>query len=340
MGFASFLVAFVPTYASIGMWGAVILTALRLVQGASVGGVWGGSTLLAMEWSRTNEHRGLIASWPQLGLPAGLLLSNLTVLGLSVWTGDQFAVWGWRVPYVSSIILAGLALWVRVGVGETPVFELLSVTNRVVRHPTFEAITKQGREIILSALLRVSEQAPSYVFTAFIFAYAITVLRMPRDFILSAVLMASCVSLVTIPLFGYISDRIGRKAMYLIGVIAIGLFGFVYFRMLDTAVSSTVFIAIVLSAMIRDMQYGPQAAFIAEAFTPSLRYSGASLGYQLGSTIGGGLAPIITTSLFTTYGTGYAVAVYIAGCALVGAAATALMPDRHGKEISAAAYDT
>jgi MFS family permease len=181
----------------------------------------------------------------------------------------------------------------------------------------------------------MAEQAPFYIFTAFIFAYAVGTLHMSRDFILTAVLVASCVSFITIPLSGHISDRIGRRKMYLIGAAAVGIFGFPYFGMIDTGIPSAVFIAIVLSLIPHDMQYGPQAALIAEAFTPRLRYSGASLGYQLASVIAGGPAPLIATALFATYHSGYAISVYIAACAVVSLISAALMPDYTGRDISA-----
>jgi MFS family permease len=334
MGIATFLVAFVPTYEQIGIWGAVILTLLRAVQGIGVGGEWGGSVLLAMEWSRHHGERGLVASWPQFGVPCGLFLSNLAILAFSAWSGDQFATWGWRVPFALSIILVGVGLWIRLGILETPVFQQLLDQDKIEQAPIIEVIRKQPKEIILSALLRMSEQAPFYIFTAFIFAYAVGTLHMSRDFVLTAVLVASCVSFVTIPLSGHISDRIGRRKMYLIGVASVGLFGFLYFAMVDTALLSAVFIAIVLSLIPHDMQYGPQAALIAEAFTPRLRYSGASLGYQLASVIAGGPAPIIATALFATYQTGYAISIYIAACAVVSLVAASFMPDYTGKDIS------
>jgi MFS family permease len=334
MGIATFLVAFVPTYASIGIWGAILLTILRALQGIGVGGEWGGSVLLAMEWSRTHGQRGLVASWPQFGVPAGLFLANIAVLAFSAWSGDQFMVWGWRIPFALSIILVGVGLWIRLGILETPVFQKLLDNDKVEKAPILEVIKKQPREIILSALARMSEQAPFYIFTAFIFAYAVNTLKMDRNFILAAVMAAAVVSFVTIPLSGHISDRIGRRKMYLIGVVATGLFGFLYFGMVDTAIPSAVFIAIVLSLIPHDIQYGPQAALIAEAFTPRLRYSGASLGYQLASIIAGGPAPLIATWLFATYKTGYAIAVYIAACAVISAVAAAFMPDYTGQDIS------
>jgi MFS family permease len=339
MGLATFAIAFVPTYSSIGIWGAVLLTVLRMIQGIGVGGEWGGSVLLAMEWSRTHNQRGLVAAWPQFGVPCGLLLANLAVLAFSAWaTGDDFLVWGWRIPFALSIILVGVGLWIRLGILETPVFQQLLDSNKVEKAPILEVIKKQPKEIILSALLRLSEQAPFYVFTAFVFAYAVGTLKMDRNFILSAVMAAACVSFFTIPLAGHFSDLIGRRKMYLIGVVVMGIFGFVYFGMVDTAVPALVFIAIVLSLIPHDLQYGPQAALIAEAFTPRLRYSGASLGYQLASIIAGGPAPLIATWLFATYHSGYAISIYIAVLAAISFISAAMMPDYTGKDISADAY--
>ena len=335
MGIATVLVAFVPSYASIGIWGAIILTVLRMLQGIGVGGEWGGSVLIAMEWARTHGSRGLVASWPQFGVPCGLFLANLAILAFSAWSGADFIAWGWRVPFLLSIILIGIGIWIRLGILETPVFRQLVEDKKIERAPISEVIRKQPREIILSALLRMAEQAPFYIFTAFVFAYATTTLKMSRDLILFAVLAASCLSFISIPLAGHISDRIGRRKMYLIGAAVTGLFGFLYFGMLDTAIPSAVFIAIFLSLIPHDMQYGPQAALIAEAFTPRLRYSGASLGYQLASVIAGGPAPLIATALFATYHTGYAIAIYIAACAVVSLVSAGFMPDYTGKDISA-----
>jgi MFS family permease len=334
MGIATFLIAFVPTYASIGIWGAVILTVLRVIQGIGVGGEWGGSVLISMEWARTHKSRGLVASWPQFGVPSGLFLSNLAVLAFSRWSGDQFVVWGWRIPFALSIILVGIGLWVRLGILETPVFQRLVQERKIEAAPIVEVCKKQPKEIILSALIRLSEQAPFYVFTAFVFSYGVGTLKMSRDLILSAVLVASLVSFFSIPISGHISDLIGRRRMYLIGAATMGVFGFVYFGLIDTAIPGLVFIAIVLSLIPHDMQYGPQAALIAEAFTPRLRYSGASLGYQLASIIAGGPAPIIATALFAAYGSGYAVAAYIAVLALITLGSAAFMPDYTGKDIS------
>ena len=335
MGIATFLIAFVPSYDTIGIWGAIILTVLRMLQGIGVGGEWGGSVLIAMEWSRGLGSRGLVASWPQFGVPSGLFLANLAILGFSAWAGADFATWGWRVPFLLSIILVGVGLWIRLGILETPVFQALLDEKKIERTPILEVIKRQPREIILSALVRMADQAPFYIFTAFVFAYGTGTLHMSRNLILTAVLVASCLSFVVIPLSGHISDRIGRRNMYLLGAAVTGLFGFLYFGMLDTATPAAVFIAIMISLIPHDMMYGPQAALIAEAFTPRLRYSGASLGYQFASVIAGGPAPLIATALFAAYHTGYAIAIYIAGCAVVSLISAAMMPDYTGQDISA-----
>jgi MFS family permease len=335
MGIATFLIAFVPSYASIGVWGAVILTVLRVIQGIGVGGEWGGSILISMEWARGHSNRGLIASWPQFGVPCGLFLANLAILIFSAISGDQFLTWGWRIPFALSIVLIGVGLWIRLGILETPVFQKLVSERKIERTPIVEVIKKQPREILLSALARMAEQAPFYIFTAFVFAYATVTLKLSREFVLSAVLVASLLSFVSIPLSGHISDRIGRRKMYLIGAAVTGVFGFLYFGLLDTAIPSLVFIAIVLSLIPHDMMYGPQAALIAEAFTPRLRYSGASLGYQLASVIAGGPAPLIATALFARFHSGYAIAVYIALCSVVSLISAGMMPDYTGKDIGA-----
>ena len=210
MGVATFLVALVPTYDSIGIWGAVILTILRFIQGVGVGGEWGGSVLMSMEWARSDNHRGFIASWPQFGVPCGLFLANLAVLGFSQMSGEQFLTWGWRLPFFLSLILVGIGLYIRLGILETPVFTRLVAEKKIERTPMLEVIKRQPKEIILSALARMAEQAPFYIFTAFVFSYGTATLEVSRDFLLVAVLCASVVSFVSIPLFGHISDRIGR----------------------------------------------------------------------------------------------------------------------------------
>src|ERR1700732_4046194 len=228
MGIATFLVSLVPPYESIGIWGAVILTFLRFVQGIGVGGEWGGSVLMSMEWARGDKHRGFIASWPQFGVPCGLFLANLAVLAFSAMSGDQFLTWGWRVPFFLSLILVGVGLWIRLGIMETPVFSKLVLEKKIEKTPILEVIKRQPKEIILSAFARMAEQAPFYIFTAFVFAYGVGALKVSRDFLLTAVLCAAVLSFFSIPFFGHLSDRIGRKRMYTIGAVTTGVFGFVY----------------------------------------------------------------------------------------------------------------
>jgi MFS family permease len=344
MGVATFLIGFVPGYASIGIWGAILLVVLRFVQGVGVGGEWGGSVLLSMEWGHRGK-RGLIASWPQFGVPVGLFLANGGLLIMSNIAGPQgFLSWGWRVPFYFSIVLVAVGLYVRLRVFETPLFQRLVETKRIEPTPVLEVIRRNWKEILQSAFLRLSEQAPFYLFTAYVFIYGTTVLKQPRSFILYAVLGASVVSFVTIPLFGYLSDLIGRKRMYLIGVAVMGIWGFVYFGLLDTKVGVLMFLAILVSLIPHDMQYGPQAALIAESFTGRLRYSGASLGYQLASVIAGGPAPLIAAALYGGanwfgfkvggYKTSLAIAFYILVTAVISFIATLMVRDRTKQDIS------
>jgi len=333
MGLATFAVALVPTYDSIGIWGAVLLTILRFVQGVGVGGEWGGSVLMSMEWARSDRSRGLVASWPQFGVPCGLFLANLAVLACSQMSGEQFLAWGWRVPFLMSIVLVGVGLYIRLGILETPVFSRLVAERKTERMPMLAAIVQQPKHILLSALLRMAEQAPFYIFTAFVYSYGTGTLHVSRDLLLTAVLAGSVLSFFSIPFFGHLSDRIGRRNMYMLGAATTGIFGFIYFGLLDTGSTTIIFVAIVLSLIPHDMMYGPQAALIAESFPGRLRYSGASLGYQLASVIAGGPAPLIATWLFGTYQSAYAIAAYIALCAVISLAATALMPDLTGRSI-------
>lgn len=333
-GLATFAVGFVPTYETVGIWGAVILTAIRFIQGIGVGGEWGGSVLLAMEWARTNKHRGFITSWPQLGGPAGLLLANIAVLVFSRISGDQFLVWGWRIPFMLSIVMVGIGLYIRLGILETPAFRRIVAENRVERVPVVEVIKRQPRALILTALARMAEQAPAYIYLAFVFAYGTQILHAPRDFLLTSLIAAGIVSFATIPLAGHFSDIIGRKRMYLIGAVLTGIYGFIYFALLNTTLPLWIFVGIVLSFVPHDLMYGPQAALIAECFTPRLRYSGASIGYQLSSVISGGPAPLIATALLAAFGSGYVIALYILFCAIVSIVATAMLPDYTNRDIS------
>ena len=231
MGLATFAVAFVPTYATIGIWGAVVLTVLRFIQGVGVGGEWGGSVLMSMEWARTNSHRGFVASWPQFGVPAGLFIANLVVLAMSKISGSAFITWGWRVPFLLSIVLVAIGLYIRLNILETPIFAKLLAEQKIEKTPMLEVIRRQPKDILLSAFVRMAEQAPFYIFTAFVFTYGVRTLGATRDLLLTAVLAASVLEFFTIPLFGHVSDLIGRRRMYMTGAALAGLFGFLFFAM-------------------------------------------------------------------------------------------------------------
>src|ERR1700692_497482 len=277
-GIATFCVGLVPGFDSIGMWGAVILTLLRLIQGIGVGGEWGGSVLLAMEWSRTNKNRGFLSSWPQFGAPCGLFLANCAVLGFSEMSGDQFNVWGWRIPFLISIVMVGIGMWIRLGIRETPVFEKVVAEHRVERVPVLEVLKRQPKQVILSALLRLPEQGPGFIVGTFIFTYATTVLGQTRNFVLMAVITQTILGFIWVVCSGALSDNVGRKNMYMIGAASMGVFGFIYFAMLNTGIPWVIFLAIALSLLPVMTQYGPEAALIAESFSPRLRYSGTSIG--------------------------------------------------------------
>ena len=333
-GLATFAVGLVPTYAQIGVWGSVLLVLFRFIQGVGVGGEWSGSVLLSMEWAKTNAHRGFIASCPQLGSPFGLALANMAVLAFSQLSGNQFLAWGWRIPFLLSIVMVGIGAYIRLGITETPVFARVVAEERIVRAPSIEVIKRHPKQIILSAFARMGEQAPGYIYIAYIFTYGTTVVGVSRDFLLVGLLSSAILGFLWVPIAGHLSDRIGRRRMYIIAASIAGVFGFIYFALLDTRSPLLIFTAIALSSPVTMNLYGPQAALIAESFTPRLRYSGAGLGYQLASIVAGGPAPFIAAALFAAFHSGYAIAWYILGCCVVSVVATSLLPDYTNKDIS------
>ncbi len=333
-GIATAAVGLVPGYDKIGLWGAVILTFLRLIQGIGVGGEWGGSVLLAMEWCRTNKNRGFMTSWPQFGAPAGLFLANIAVLFFSWYSGDQFLVWGWRIPFLMSIIMVAIGLWIRLGILETPVFQRLVAENKIERAPVLEVLKRQPREVILSALLRMAEQTPGYIFNAFVLTYGTLVIGASRDLLLSGLVAMTFLGFLTAPIAGWLSDKVGRRKVYIGGCLFVSAFTFVYFAMLDTRDPTLIFVAVALSFIPVMVMYGPEAALIAEAFTPRLRYSGASIGYQLASIIAGGPAPFVSTWLFSTYKSAVPIGIYVCVCAAISICAALLLPDQTNKDIA------
>jgi MFS family permease len=330
MGFATVAVAFVPTYQQIGIWGGVILVLLRFIQGVGVGGEWSGGVLLAMEWAKSN-NRGLISAWPQFGSPAGLFLANGAVWLFSLLSGEQFLSWGWRAPFLIAFVLILAGLYIRLGVRETPAFTRLVEENRVSQAPIGEVIRTHWRPMAWVVLVRMVELTPYYIFTSFIFAYGTSHLHLPQNLLLGAVMGASVLSWFTIPFAGWLSDVWGRKSVMLLGAVWIILYGFAYFWLLDTRSPALVVAAIVLSLIPHDLMWGAFGAFVSENFPARLRYSGAGVSSQLGSVLPGGLAPIVAAWLVARYGSGYAIAVFLALCGLVGVFAITRLKDYAGK---------
>jgi metabolite-proton symporter len=331
MGLSTVAIGFIPGYATAGLAGAVLLTLARVLQGIAVGGEWAGSVLLASEWSQQGR-RGFAASWPQWGAPTGLLLANGAVALTSAAIGDAaFTSWGWRVPFLASAVLVAIGMWIRTGVHEPPAFSRMRAAEQIERAPVRLVLRTHRREVILTALLRTGQQAPFYVFTTWVLTYTTGTLHYSKPDMVAAVLVAAAASMVTIPLWGHFSDRFGRRKIIAIGCILMLGWPFVYFQLLDAGVA-VAFAAIVIALPIHDLQYGPQAAVIAESFPARVRYSGSSLGYQLASIISGGPAPLIATWLMHTYGSSLSVAIYLAICATVSLIALRLLPDRQSRD--------
>jgi metabolite-proton symporter len=329
MGAATVLIGVLPGYAGIGIAAPILLTLLRIVQGIGVGGEWGGSVLMSMEWGTRRRH-GFMASLPQLGVPIGLLLATLAVRVASSATGNQaFLAWGWRIPFLASVVLFGVGLYVRLSVLETPHFAQLKQAGALVRQPVWEVLRTQPRAVFTSAFVRMAEQAPFYLFTSFVLSYGTQELQLPREQLLNDILVAAALGLVSVPLFGYLSDIFGRRLVYGIGIIAVGLYAFPYFGLLDTRRAGLVLLAVVLSLLFHDIMYGPQAALISETFGTGVRYSGAGLGYQLASVVAGGPAPLIATAILAGTGSSTGISWYIVVCAVVSLIALLLMPRPH-----------
>lgn len=326
MGAATFLIGVMPTASTIGIGAPIILTLLRLAQGIGVGGEWGGSVLMSMEWG-SRKRRGLMASWPQLGVPIGLLLSTAMIKLMSGVTDEaSFASWGWRVPFLVSFVLVLVGLYVRLRVVESPQFAEVKASDAVVRQPLLQVFKEHPLEILTSAFVRLSEQAPFYLFITFVLTYGTEHLGLKKSELLNYTLIAAGLGLISVPLFGHLSDLFGRRLIYGIGIVCTALYAFPYFGLLDTKSSGLVLLAIVLSLVFHDMQYGPQAALIAESFGTNLRYSGAGVGYQLASVIAGGPAPLIAAAILAKTHSSTGISWYIIGCCVLAFGALLLMP--------------
>jgi MFS family permease len=271
-----------------------------------------------------------MASLPQLGVPIGLLLATLAVRLVSAATGDTaFLSWGWRIPFLISVVLIAVGLYVRLSVMETPHFAQIKKTQAVVKQPVWEVLRTQPRAVFTSAFVRMAEQAPFYLFTSFVLSYGVDALKVSKDSLLNDILVAAAIGLVSVPLFGYLSDLFGRRLVYGVGIVAVGVFAFPYFGLLNTKTAGLMLLAVILSLVFHDIMYGPQAALISETFGTGVRYSGAGLGYQLASIVAGGPAPLIATAIFARTGASTWISWYIVGCAVISMIALVAMPKPH-----------
>jgi metabolite-proton symporter len=297
MGISTLIIGFLPGYNTIGIAAALILTLLRFGQGLGVGGEWGGSVLFALEYGH-KSNRGFWASWPQMGVPIGLILSTIVVNIVSAATGSGFLTWGWRIPFFVSALLIIIGLYIRLRILETPLFAQVKDQKQESSAPILDAFRHSTPEILLSAGARFVEQAPFYLFSVFVITYGAVTLHVGKTLILNSITFGAVLELFTIPLFGYLSDRFGRRVWYLIGCVLMLAFAFPYFLLMNSKSDFLFTLAVVLSlALFHAWVYGPQAALIAERFGTRSRYSGASLGYQLAAPFAGGLAPIIALLL-------------------------------------------
>ena len=324
MGLSSLAIGLLPTYDKIGFWAPTLIVLLRLIQGIGVGGEWGGAVLLSMEWGQ-KKRQALMASWPQMGVSLGLLVSSIMVSVFMTISGDGFYTWGWRIPFLFSFVLLIVGLIIRAKIPETPSFQNVQEENQVSRLPVLEVIKKHPKEILLAALVRLSENGPFYVYTVLIINYAMEKFSINKQFLVNANTAGGVVMAICIPLFGYLADRFGIRKMYLIGVGATLLWAFPYIGLINTGIPMVIFLATALAMIPHSMQVGPQGAFVAKSFPARLRYSGLSLGSQFGSIIAGGIAPLICTFLLHQFGTTYAISFYIIFAAIITFSASLLV---------------
>ncbi|MBX9788918.1 MAG: MHS family MFS transporter [Pirellulales bacterium] len=301
MGLATFLIGVLPTYSQIGIAAPVLLVVLRFVQGFGVGGEWGGAVLMVVEHGHRGR-RGLYASWVQAGVPAGMLLATAVFTLFNLLPEASFLSWGWRVPFLLGIALLAVGMFIRLQVLESPLFERVRVRKQQAGIPFLTAIRRHPGNILLAMGARMAENACFYIFTVFVLSYATDYLHVPRSTILNGVLLASAIEFFVIPGFGMLSDRVGRRPVFFAGATALALYAFPFFWLFDTANVALMVLAILIGLLIHAAMYAPLAAFLSELFGTDVRYTGASIGYQLASPLAGGLAPLICVQLLAWSG--------------------------------------
>ena len=322
MGGATVLIGCLPTFDQVGLLAPVLLVLLRLVHGFAVGGEWGGAVLIVAEHG-DHERRGFWASWPQAGVALGNLLAvALLALMAALQSEADFLAWGWRLPFLLSAILIGVGWFIRSRVEESPAFAALQAEAKVDRAPALEALRRRPKRLLIGAGLKFAENISYYIITVFSITYITTQVGLTRQTALNAVMIASAFHFISIPLFGRLSDRIGRKPVYAFGAFGLAIWAFAFFPLLDGGSLEAIVLAMTVGLLLHGAMYGPQAAFLAEMFPTRYRYSGASLAYQATSIVAGSLAPIIAVALLREYGSATPVAIYVAGaCVLTGIAA-------------------
>jgi metabolite-proton symporter len=327
MGGATFLIGALPTYASIGVMAPILLVALRFLQGLGLGGEWGGAVLMSLEHGAPDK-RGLNASWPQVGVPIGNLLAA-GVLGLLnlVLSEQAFLAWGWRVAFFLSGALVIVGLWIRMSIAESPLFAEVETKGAKARMPLVEVIKRHPRGLLVAMGARIGTDVAFYTFTLYILTFITTNLQLPRSVGLIAVLIGSACQLALIPLFGALSDRFGRRPVYAAGAVSAAVWAFAFFPLLSTKSSTIIVLATVVALATHAAMYGPQAAFIAELFSTKLRYSGASMGYQIAGIFGGAIAPIVSIALVQAFGTAYAVSFYVLAMVIITLIALKFAPE-------------